>query len=214
MKTSTHFVTEIYTFEEGVETLLTRSERIDLPVRTMMERDALSIVPIEPLRYIPDEFAAQVRSEVESHEPGIIMIDSTSGYRLSFREEDLVAHLHALCTYLKNMGTTVILVNEVEAITGDFRITEMGISYLADNIPILRYVEHKGELTKVIGVLKKRLSDFDKNLRRLEITCCGVRVGEPLENMRGILTGSLEWVESDEEYQSDPFLRSQYRADV
>ena len=188
----------VYTFEEGVEALLTRSERINIPVRSMVERGTLSLIPIEPLRYSPDEFAARVRSEVEPHEPGIVMIDSTSGYGLSFHKEDQVAHLHALCTYLKNMGTTVILVNEVETITGDFRITEMGISYLADNILILCYVEQQGELSKMISVLKKRLSDFDKKLRPLQITRYGIKVGEPLENMRGLLTGTPELTEPDE----------------
>ena len=188
----------VYLFEEGVEALLTRSERINIPVRNMVERGNLAIVPIEPLRYSPDEFAARVRAEVEPHKPGIVMIDSTAGYSLSFPKEDLVAHLHALCKYLKNMGTTVILVNEVETVTGDFRITEMGISYLADNILILCYVEQKGELSKVVGVLKKRMSNFEKSLHPLRITGGGIEVGESLEDMRGILTGTPELVEPDE----------------
>ncbi|MEM7716029.1 MAG: hypothetical protein AAF349_21065 [Cyanobacteria bacterium P01_A01_bin.68] len=43
------------------------------------------------------------------------------------------------------MGVTVILINETENITGDFRATELGISYIADNIIFLRYLEIYGE---------------------------------------------------------------------
>jgi circadian clock protein KaiC len=39
-------------------------------------------------------------------------------------------------------------------------------------------------------VLKKRLSDFEKSIREFEITSAGIKVGKPLENMRGILSGN------------------------
>src|SRR5437588_5789047 len=90
------------------------------------------------------------------------------------------------------MGVTSILVNEVEAITGTFEATELGISYLSDNIIFLRYLEVRGELRKALGVLKKRLSDFQKGLRELEITRWGIKIGKPLTELRGILTGMPE----------------------
>ena len=63
------------------------------------------------------------------------------------------------------MGVAVLLISEIEAITGDFRATEAGISYLADNIVFLRYLEIQGELRRAIGVLKKRLSSFEPSAR-------------------------------------------------
>jgi circadian clock protein KaiC len=111
----------IYSFEEAEETLLHRSEAINIPIRAMSDRGTLSVVSIEPLHFSPDEFANLVRQEVEEKKAQIVMIDSVAGYRLSLRGQDLVSHLHALCKYLQNMGVTVILINEVEHITGDFR---------------------------------------------------------------------------------------------
>ena len=93
------------------------------------------------------------------------------------------------------MGVTVLLINEVEYITGDFAVTDVGISYLADNIVILRYLELEGEMRKAIGVLKKRLSDFEKTLREFEISRYGIKVGKPLTGLRGILSGTPEWVD-------------------
>jgi len=184
----------VYTFEEGVETLVGRCESINIPIRAMMERGTLSVVKVEPLRYTPDEFARLVRREVEEEGSRIVMIDSIAGYRLSLRGEDLVPHLHALCKYLSNMGVTALLINEVEHITGEFRATEVGISYLADNIIFLRFLEMRGELHKAIGVLKKRLSDFEKTLREFQITRYGVKVGAPLTGLRGILSGTPELI--------------------
>ncbi|MBD1806268.1 AAA family ATPase [Microcoleus sp. FACHB-SPT15] len=187
----------IYTFEENKETLLHRAEGVNVPVHAMQERGTLSIVPIEPLHYTPDEFANLVRREVEHQQAQIVMIDSVSGYRLSVRGEDLTPHLHALCKYLQNMGVAVLLINEVESITGEFRATEIGISYLADTIIFLRYLEIRGELRRVIGVLKKRMSDFEKNLREFQISRYGIKVGSPLKQLRGILTGVPELLEDE-----------------
>jgi circadian clock protein KaiC len=182
----------VFTFEEWQETLLRRCEQINIPVRQMLEHGKLSVQQIEPLHYTADEFANRVRYEVETQGTGMIMIDSISGYRLSLTSGDLVSHLHALCKYLQNMGVAVLLINEVEAITGDFRATEVGVSYLADNIIFLRYLEWSGELRRAIGVLKKRLTGFERSLREIAITRYGIQVGKPLNGLQGILTGKLE----------------------
>jgi circadian clock protein KaiC len=54
----------------------------------------------------------------------------------------------------------------------------------------LQHVELNGELRKVIGVLKKRMSDFERTLREFEITKHGIKVGEPLRDFIGILQGT------------------------
>lgn len=182
----------VYAFEEWKETLLNRCQAVNIPVHTMIEQGTLSVVQIEPLHYTPSEFANLVRYEVEQKKARIVMLDSISGYRLSLRGDDLISHIHALCKYLQNMGVAVILINEVETITGEFRATEVGISYIADNIVFLRYLEMYGEMRKVIGVLKKRMSDFERTLREYQITRYGIKVGKPLTNIRGILRGIPE----------------------
>ncbi len=188
----------IYSFEEWQETLLQRAESVSIPIRTMMKLGTLSVVQVEPLLYMPDEFANMVRKEVEQNQTRIVMIDSVSGYQLSVRGNELVMHIHSLCKYLQNKGVMVLLINEVETITGDFRATEMGISYLADNLIFLRYLELKGELRRAIGILKKRMTDFEKTLREFEITRYGIKVGKPLTQLRGVLRGIPALNEDDQ----------------
>ncbi|KPQ32758.1 MAG: circadian clock protein KaiC [Phormidesmis priestleyi Ana] len=184
----------IYSFEEATDTILHRCESINMPVRAMIENKKLKINAVEALSLTPDEFAQMVRHEVEVQGTQIVMIDSLSGYRLAMRGEDMTTHVHALCRYLQNMGVTTILVNEVDSIMGDFQATGQGLSYLADNIIFLRYLEIDGQLRKAIGVLKKRLSNFETTLREFKISRYGLQVGAPLSNLRGILSGVPEWV--------------------
>jgi circadian clock protein KaiC len=172
----------VYTFDERAETMLNRCQSIGIPVRRMMDRRTLSVVELEALKFGPDEFANIVRRDVEAHGTRVVMIDSISGYRMSV-SGDLAERLHALGRYLQNIGVTVILVDELRDIVA-FRVTEVGISYLADNVIFLRYIEREVdgriELHKGVGVLKKRLSDFQKTVRDFTITDRGIRIGEPL----------------------------------
>lgn len=182
--------TAIYTFDENRETLLRRAEATNTQVRAMIDRGTLVVTEIEALQYGPDEFANMVRRDVEEYGTRIVMIDSVSGYRLSVAGDDLQSRIHALCKYLQNVGVTTFLINELQDLN-DFRISETNISYLSDNIIYLRYMERDGaghaRLGRGLGVLKKRLSDFDKGLYDFEIASSGIEVGRPLPSFGGIL---------------------------
>jgi circadian clock protein KaiC len=175
----------VYTFDERSGTLLRRCKGINIPVDAMIARGTLAVVELEALRFGPDEFANLVRRDVEQNATQIVMIDSVSGYRISVSgQDDLSQRLHALGRYLQNVGVTMLLVDELRNIT-EFRVTDVGISYLADNVIFLRYVERAGdspiELGKGIGVLKKRLSDFEKTVREYAITADGVQIGSAMQ---------------------------------
>ncbi len=173
----------VYTFDEPAETILRRCEGIQMGVRDMIEQGTLQVVELEAMRYGPDEFANLVRRDIEERGTRIVMIDSVSGYRLSVSGGDLEERLHALGRYLQNIGVTLLLVDELHELT-QFRATEVGISYLADNLLFLRYVEHSVggamQLGRGVGVLKKRMSDFEKSVRAFAVTAEGIRIGDVL----------------------------------
>ncbi|NJN76452.1 MAG: recombinase RecA, partial [Synechococcaceae cyanobacterium RL_1_2] len=183
----------VYVFEEALSTLLRRCESVNIPVMAMIDRGTLKIIKMEPLATTAEEFANRVRDDIETNGTKIVMLDSISGYRLCFKEGDLVRNMHNLAQYLRSMKVTTIITNEIETITGDFKATESGISYLADNLLFLRYLEIQGTISKAIGVLKKRLSGFENTMREFSITRYGIRVGEPLTNLRRILSGTPEF---------------------
>jgi circadian clock protein KaiC len=188
----------IYMFEESTRTFTTRCTNVDIPVTRMVDRGTLAIEEVQPLTQSPAEFAAMVREEVEAREARVVLIDGIDGYQLSLRSNEgdsLARELGALCRYLRSRGVTTLLVDSSEAITGEVRATRGGVSYIADNIVFLRYIEIHGELRKAIGVLKKRTTDFERSLRGFAITEYGVTVGDPLRSLRGILEGTPEVVD-------------------
>ncbi len=189
----------LYLFEEEIDIVIKRAEGLQMPIRQMMESGYLDLQRINPLEYSGDQFYELVRREVENNNATLIMLDSIQGYRLNMSGEEVESHLYALTRYLKNMGIATLLSVETSQVTGDFRVTDMEVSYMADNILFLRYIEFNGELRRAIGVLKKRLTDFEKTLREFTITPKGIIIGKPLTNLRGILTGEPNWHGAEDE---------------
>jgi circadian clock protein KaiC len=52
--------------------------------------------------------------------------------------------------------------------------------------------------------VKKRETDFEKSLREFTITGGGIKVGEPLTDLRGILTGTPDMAGGRREDGVDP----------
>ncbi len=180
----------MYAFEESVQSVIKRCEGVGMPVREMLEAGSLSIVRVNPMELYPDEFLAMVRGAVEREGRRVVMLDSLRGYELAMEEfGTMVANISNLVTYLNGRGVTTLLINEVENITGDLKATELALSYVADNIVLMRYAEYSGRVIKIIACLKKRLGTFQPELRELYVNADGISVSEKLENLRGILTG-------------------------
>jgi circadian clock protein KaiC len=195
----THFVVEavargercvLFTFEESVNSVIVRARNIGLPIDERLTGDRLRIIRLNPMELYPDEFLAMVRRHVEQEARTVVMIDSLRGYQLAMDQfGSPLAHMHNLAIYLNRMNVTTLLINEVENITGQLIATELGVSHMADNIVLLRYAEYGGQVNKVIGCLKKRLGNFQPELRALTINGDGIHVSEKLAQLRGILTG-------------------------
>jgi circadian clock protein KaiC len=189
-----------YLFEESLETFTYRSETFGIPISDSRASNDLFIEQVEPLTLSPEEFAHKVKRQVERHGTNFVMIDGTNGYKMSIQGPDrrLNAKLHAVVRYLTNIGVTVLLLDETRQMTGMPTPTSTDVSYVADNILFLSYLESNGSLHRVVGVLKKRIGEFEHTLREFQITGRGLEIGDPLTGVRGILRGSPEWLDAEQ----------------
>lgn len=182
----------LFTSEESTAMLVGRARATGAPIDAAIASGAMRVERINALERYPDEFLAQVRHAVEVEGRTLVMIDSLRGYTLAMEEfGSPQAHVHNLIAYLTGRGATTLLVSEVENVTSPNVVaTDMGVSHLADNIILMRYAEDAGRVIKVLSCLKKRAGDFQPELRELQITGQGLRVGGKLHHLRGVLTGA------------------------
>lgn len=180
----------LFLFEEDYNIFLRRTHSLGMGLDTAVEKGTVSIQPVEPMRYLADEFTAEVLHEVKAKGVELVILDSVAGFRLTLGGEEVEERLHTFSKTLAREGVTVLLINETQAVTSqEFQATEKGISYLSDNVIFLRYLEIEGRLEKALGVLKKRLSGFDTSMRTYGIGEGGLNVHDTVEGLHGVLSG-------------------------
>jgi circadian clock protein KaiC len=96
----------------------------------------------------------------------------------------------ALSNELRALGVTTLHTLEMpELIGADLRVPVSGVSSLAEVMVVLRYVELKSRLYRLISLFKVREGAFDPTIRKFEITAAGITVGEPFEGVEAVLSG-------------------------
>jgi circadian clock protein KaiC len=179
----------MFTFEEGMGTLLARTEGLGIDLRSHVDAGRVTVQQVDPAELSPGEFTAAVRRAVEEQHARLVVIDSLNGYLQSMPEEHfLVIQLHELLSYLRQSGVVLIMLVAQHGLLGLMN-APVDVSYLADNIVLFRFYEHAGRVRKSISVLKKRSGRHEDTIRDLSLHSDGIRVGAPLTGMRGILTG-------------------------
>lgn len=68
--------------------------------------------------------------------------------------------------------------------------TAIDASYLADTVVLMRHFEAMGRMRRCISVVKKRHGRYEMTIREVEIGSGCVRLGPPLAEFTGILTGT------------------------
>jgi circadian clock protein KaiC len=179
----------MFLFEEAANNLLNRADGLGMNVREHFNSGKLSIQQIDPAELSPGEFSAAVCGAVDKGAK-IVVIDSINGYLNAMPDERfLTTHLHELLTYLGQRGVVTILVGVQQGMLGGNMSTSLDASYLADNVMMLRYFEHDGEVKQAISVFKKRGSLHERTIRQFSMSAAGIHVGAVLRGFRGILTG-------------------------
>ncbi len=189
----------VFSFDERIETMLQRTDGLNIPLRTFVDAGLIEIRAVDPAELSPGEFAHRVRQAAEGSEAKpvkIVVIDSLNGYMNAMPEERfLTAQMHELLTYLGHLGIVTFLVIAQHGLLGQAMSTVIDTSYLADTVVLFRYFEAEGEVKQLISVVKKRNGRHERTLREFALGEDGIKIGEPLRQFHGVLTGT-------------PFIRS------
>jgi len=181
----------IYLFEESVTTLIARAAALGMQLRPHIERGTVTIRQVDPVVLTPIEFVADVRDQVERDHARLVVIDSLNGYLAAMPDERILAlHLRELIRYLSQRGVLTLLIVAEHGIIGATLSAPVDVSYLADNVFVLRYFETAGEVRRALLVIKKRSGPHERTIHELRIGP-GVTLGERL-TFDGVLAGTVK----------------------
>jgi circadian clock protein KaiC len=177
--------------------MMARAGAMGEDLRSFYESGDLIMQQVDPAELTPGEFAHRVRNAVEQTGVKIVIIDSLNGYLYAMpHERHLILHMHELLSYLNQQGIVTILVTAQSGVLGSQMTSPVDMSYLADTVILLRHFEAFGEFRQAVSCLKKRSGVHERTIRELRLDEKGVRVGQPLSQFRGILTGVPEYIGS------------------
>ena len=132
-----------------------------------------------------DEWVYELIELVEKTAARRVVIDSlldlaaSAGDIVRFRE-----WMFSLTQRFTRAGISLMMIMEAPELFQLQRISEHGISHLADNVILLQYVQEGAELVRALTVLKTRAMRHQPMVRRYTITDEGFKLGDVIAVVR------------------------------
>jgi len=189
----------LFAFDETLGIMVARAEALGLSLKKHMQGGTVKARQVDPAEISPGEFAHLVRQSVEAGAK-LVVIDSLNGYLNAMPgEKYLNNQLHELAAYLNQQGVVTIVIMAQHGMVTALE-APVDLSYLCDTVINLRYFETAGEVKQLMAVLKKRSGSHEKAIREFALDGGkGLRIGEPLTQFSGILTGAPRFEGSQED---------------
>ncbi len=197
---SLHFLSQSSAEEPGLffgfyETpmrLRVKAAGIGIALDGLIEQDHLEILWHPPTEDILDALGNRLIEAVRRRRVKRLVIDGLLGFQeiAADRPHRIGRFLTALANELRALNVTTFYTAETRnLIGGAIEGPTIGLSTIAENLVLLRYVEIRSQLRRLISVVKMRDSDFDLSLREFRITAGGFELAQTFESAEAILSG-------------------------
>jgi circadian clock protein KaiC len=198
----THFIAEgvrlgepgiMAVFEERPEDCIRRAKTMGHDFAKAEQDGMLKILYLRPLDLSVDESLQALLEAVEAIGAKRLVIDSLAGFELALApgfRTDFRESLYRMMASLTGAGVTILSTVELDESFTEFRFSNYAISFLADDIIRLRYLDLAGELTRILAVIKMRNSSHAKDIVEFDISSQGIALtGKRLNEYRALISG-------------------------
>ena len=177
-------------FHETPSALASTAGRAGMALRPHLESGLVRTMCRAPLELEPDEWAWQLLAAVEEHRPHRLVIDAYSDLIPLFSSPERRTFFPpALINRLRELRATALIALEMEAVAGPaLAVPAQNLSASMDNGILLRTVEVRSSLRRMVSILKQRQAGFDPTIREFSIGPDGMVVGGPFD-ASALLTG-------------------------
>jgi circadian clock protein KaiC len=177
-------------FQETPDHLKSIAAGFGWDLERFINQGLLRILYTSPVEMGVDEHAHAIRKAIEELGARRVVIDSLMDIEIAtpdkVRYKDYV---YSLVNDFRSWGVTSLLTSEIPEIFGSLQLTAHGISFISDNVILLRYVEIGSSLRRGINVMKMRGQNHDKSVREFEITTEGLHVLDSFGEWASVLSG-------------------------
>ncbi len=183
----------IFTLEETPDQLRASAAGVGWDLPEMERKGLLLISYISPVELSTDRYLQNAREQVRAGKARRAVFDSLSSMQLGVPSERRFQELvYSLSKHMRAAGVTLMMTLESPQLLGTEELSGMGVSFVADNLVRLQFMEANGRLERGISILKARGIKHDTQVRLLKIGHGGVQLAHTsVKGQRGVLTGRL-----------------------
>ncbi len=178
-----------FALEESPDQIIRNMRSIGLDLGAWVKAGLLHFSAFRPASCGLEAHLATMVKLMDKIKPRIIVIDPVSSFTTAGSVLDANDMLMRLIDLMKSREITAMLVSLTNA-GHAIEQTEVGISSLVDTWVMLRNVEHAGERTRTLSIVKSRGKKNSNQARELLLTEQGIKLVDVFVGPHGILTGS------------------------
>ena len=183
-------------FYERPAGLIAKDKRLGFGLEDARKRGLLHLFWEAPIEGVLDAVVDRLLRAVVDHGVQRLCFDGLHGFRHHAEyPERTRAVFSALVDELTRRGVTSLFTMETRDLVGPrIELPVDGVSALADNLVLLRHVELRSQMYRLISILKVRDHAYDGGIREFQITDRGLQVADTFESAEQILTGTARVV--------------------
>jgi len=161
----------LVTLQETPSMLRVFASRYGWDLEKLEAEGLLHILYSSPVEIGVDEHAYMIHQTLAQSGARRVVIDSLKDIELAtpdkVRYKD---YIYSLVNDFRRQGISSLLTSEIPEMFGAFTVSRYGISFVADNVVLLRYVELESRISRAVSILKMRGSNHDKTVREYQIS--------------------------------------------
>jgi circadian clock protein KaiC len=178
----------LFTLEETPQQLRAVAKAFGMSLEPWEAKGKLHISYASPVELSTDRYLNEVRAQVERLQASRLVLDGLTSLALGVPSERRFKELvYALTRHMRAAGATMVATMEIPELLGSALISGHGISFAADNLIQLRYVDEDGRLERALLVIKVRGVNHATQLHRLKMQTGGLHVGPAMTGKGALL---------------------------
>ncbi|RKG49002.1 AAA family ATPase [Corallococcus sp. AB011P] len=145
-----------------------------------------------PLEHNMDSLAERLLERIEERKVDRLrlFIDGVSGFRSAAVYPDRLGRFFSALTHqLRMMDVTTLYSDETPLFSPGVDMPQPEAASTVENVILVRYVELRSQLYRLLSIMKMRESAYDSGIREFSISEQGIQVAGTFESAESILTG-------------------------
>jgi circadian clock protein KaiC len=139
------------------------------------------IVDRSPVDVYIDELVYELLDIVEQTGARRIVIDSLNDLETSGSDPNRFSEfIYSLVQRCSHLGVSLLFSYEILELFHTTRLSDNGISHIADNVVLLQYVQAGPHMKRSLTIIKSRGSNATNTTREFRIAASGITLGEPI----------------------------------